>query len=147
MARSEAARAERVRAYLVSVFAAAEPSRTLGAKIEARSLVDEGVRRVDAELEGEPELHAEMLDLFAGLYRQLGELDAGLAIARRSYDDRRARLGDEDPATAKSEWTLGWILSNRGDFAVARGTSSTRSVCSILAKGPRASLPPTRASH
>jgi serine/threonine-protein kinase len=120
VALAQAERAERVRAFLISVFDAADPARTLGEEIAPRTLVDEGVRRVDAELTGDPELRAEMHDVFAGLYRKLGELELGEALAHKALTERTELFGPESAATARSEWTLGWILSNQGEFAPAR---------------------------
>ncbi len=120
VALAQAERAERVRAFLIAVFDAADPARTLGERIAPRTLVDEGVRRVDAELTGEPALRAEMHDVFAGLYRKLGELEPGKALAEKAHAERSRLFGPESVAAARSEWTLGWILSNQGEFAAAR---------------------------
>ncbi|MEO8503967.1 MAG: tetratricopeptide repeat protein [Acidobacteriota bacterium] len=120
MALAQVARAERVRGFLISVFDAADPARTLGEKIEARTLVDEGVRRADAELTGAPELRAEMRDVFAGLYRKLGDLASAKALAEKALGERSRIFGSESVEAAKSEWTLGWVLSNQGEFAPAR---------------------------
>ncbi len=117
---AQAERAERVRGFLVAVFDAADPARTLGEKIEARALLDEGVRRVDAELAGEPALQAEMYDVFAGLYRKLGDLAPAKGLAEKALAERSRRFGAESAEAAKSEWTLGWILSMQGEFAAAR---------------------------
>lgn len=117
---AQAERAERVRSFLVSVFDAAEPARTLGEKIDARILVDEGVRRVDGELADDAALRAEMHDLFAGLYRKLGNLELAKALAEKAHAERSRLFGAESAEAAKSEWTLGWILSMQGEFSPAR---------------------------
>src|SRR5262249_6630096 len=86
----------------------------------ARALLNEGVHRVDAELAHEPGLHGEMLDLLAGLYRKLGELPTARSLAERSLALRSHQFGPESAEAAKSEWTLGWVLSNQGEFKEAR---------------------------
>ena len=120
VAQAQASRAEQVRAFLVSIFEAADPARARGETVEARTLLDEGARRIDAELEAEPELHAELLELLAGLYRKLGELEQAKSLAERAFAEHRRLFGDESVQTARSEWTLGWVLANQGDFAPAR---------------------------
>ena len=120
LAQAQASRAEKVRAFLVSIFEAADPARARGETVEARTLLDEGARRIDAELAGEPELHAELLELLAGLYRKLGELEPAKSLAERAFAEHRRVFGDESVQAARSEWTLGWVLSNQGDFAAAR---------------------------
>jgi len=117
---AQAERAERVRGFLVSVFDAADPARTLGEKIAPRILVDEGVQRVDAELAGDPALRAEMQDIFAGLYRKLGDLAPAKALAETAHAERSRLFGAESAEAAKSEWTLGWTLSMQGEFEPAR---------------------------
>ena len=87
---------------------------------QARTLLDDGARRIDAELAREPELHAELLELLAGLYRKLGELEPAKSLAERALAEHRRLFGDESAQTARSEWTLGWVLANQGDFAPAR---------------------------
>ena len=119
-AERQAARAERVRAFLESVFAVSDPLRARGETVTARALLDEGVHRVDAELAAEPDLRAEMLDLLAGLYRKLGELDVARATAERALALRVALDGRESAAAARSELTLGWILTTQGQFEAAR---------------------------
>ncbi len=120
LAQAQASRAEQVRAFLVSIFEAADPARARGETVEARTLLDEGARRIDAELAKEPELHAELLELLAGLYRKLGELERAKSLAERAFAEHRRLFGDESVQTARSEWTLGWVLANQGDFTPAR---------------------------
>ena len=120
VAQAQASRAEQVRAFLVSIFEAADPARARGETVEARTLLDEGARRIDADLAAEPELHAELLELLAGLYRKLGELEQAKGLAERAFTEHRRLFGDESVQTARSEWTLGWVLANQGDFAPAR---------------------------
>ena len=119
-AEAQASRAEQVRAFLVSIFEAADPARARGETVEARTLLDEGARRIDTGLAAEPELHAELLELLAGLYRKLGELEPAKSLGERAYAEHRQLFGDESVQTARSEWTLGWVLANQGDFAPAR---------------------------
>jgi serine/threonine-protein kinase len=118
-ARQQAARAERVRAFLTSIFAVSDPVRARGEQVTARALLDEGVRRVDGELAGEPALHGEMLDLLAGLYRKLGALDVARPLAERALALRVATHGPRSAEAARSEWTLGWVLSNQGELEAA----------------------------
>ncbi len=119
-AEQQAARAERVRSFLTSIFAVSDPVLARGEQVTARALLDEGVRRVDAELRSEPALRGEMLDLLAGLYRKLGDLDVAKGLAERALELRAATHGAESAEAAKSEWTLGWVLANQGEMEPAR---------------------------
>jgi eukaryotic-like serine/threonine-protein kinase len=119
-AEREATRAERVRAFLVSIFEVSDPARSRGEQVTARALLDEGARRVESELAAEGELRSEMFDLLAGLYRKLGAFDEARALAERSLALRSASAGVDSVEAARSEWTLGWILVGQGEFTPAR---------------------------
>jgi len=119
-AEQQAARAERVKSFLASVFAVSDPLLARGEQVTARALLDEGVRRVDGELAREPGLHGEMLDLLAGLYRKLGDLPVARSLAERALALRSAQYGVESAEAAKSEWTLGWVLSMQGEYKESR---------------------------
>jgi serine/threonine-protein kinase len=94
--------------------------RSRGEQVTARDLLDEGVRRVDSELQREPELRGEMLDLLANLYRKLGALPEARTLAERSLALRTSLHGGESAPAARSEWTLGWVLSDQGEFPPSR---------------------------
>jgi len=119
-AEQQAHRAERARDLLASVFEAADPVRAQGHPPSARQLLDEGARRVDRELGDEAGLHGEMLDLLAGLYRKLGELEPAEQLARRALELRRAAAGPDSPEVGRSLQTLGWTLLNEGKLDPAR---------------------------
>ena len=119
-ARRALARAERVRSFLVSVFEVTDPNVARGEDVTARRLLDEGARRAERELAGEPRLAAEMLDLLAGLYRKLGALEPARELATRSLALAEASAGVESVEAARSRWTLGWVLLNQGHFDAAR---------------------------
>ena len=54
----ERARAEQVSAFLVDIFKASDPGEARGETITARELLDRGAKRIESELEGEPETRA-----------------------------------------------------------------------------------------
>jgi len=115
-----AARAERVRAFLVSVFEVSDPAIAHGEEVTARRLLDEGARRVEVELDAEPELAAEMLDLLAGLYRKLGALEPARALATRALALAERSAGADSELAARCRWTLGWCRLNAGELEAAR---------------------------
>jgi len=109
----QAARAERVQAFLVSVFDQSDPERVNGDSITARELLDEGARRIGVELRGEPRTQASMYLLLGGIYRRLGvDGRAGEMLARAL--SLRIRLhGRDDPRTAE-------VLEQQGLLALAQ---------------------------
>ena len=74
---TEAATAQAVSDYLVSLFESASPRRTGGAPIEPKQLVDEGLTRLDRHLQNRPGVRARMLATLSRLYSDMGyEADA-----------------------------------------------------------------------
>ncbi|MDB4949565.1 MAG: hypothetical protein JWM27_2214 [Gemmatimonadetes bacterium] len=107
----EAARAERVQAFLVDIFDQSDPERVNGDSITARQLLDEGARRIDAELRGEPETQARMYLLLGGIYRRLGVEGRAEAMLDRALDLRTRLHGRDDVRTAQ-------VLEQQGLVAV-----------------------------
>ena len=119
-ARREAARAERVRQFLTSIFEVSDPIKARGETVTAKNLLDEGAHRVDTELAGDADLRAEMQSVLAGLYRKLGELDTAQRLAESAWNERKRLDGAESAAAAKVEITLGWTLAGKSEFVPAR---------------------------
>jgi serine/threonine-protein kinase len=112
----QAVRAERVQAFLVGVFDQADPQGANGDEVTARQLLDEGARRVQTELRGEPETRARMLLLLGRIYRRLGMderaapmLDSALAVRASLYgrdEVGRADILDEQGILAYEQKQL-----------------------------------------
>jgi eukaryotic-like serine/threonine-protein kinase len=88
----EGAKTEQVRDFLLSLFAHANPAVTQGREPTVSELVAEGARRVAVELEGQPDIQAEMMTTLGEVYVTLGryqaaseQLEAALAIRRRTH--------------------------------------------------------------
>ncbi|MGH9380733.1 MAG: tetratricopeptide repeat protein [Thermoanaerobaculia bacterium] len=77
--RIEAAKAERVRDFLVGLFEAADPYGDKGVGVTAEELVAAGAEQIRTELDDEPEIRAEVLGV-------LGDVLMGLAAHDRAED-------------------------------------------------------------
>ncbi len=109
-ARRQAKRAQEVVSFLGSLFSAADPNRSTGAKLSAEELLERGGARAARELVDQPDLAATMLHIIGGVETQLGlyaqarpHLEQALALRRRLY-------GDENLDTAASLGALGLLL-------------------------------------
>jgi eukaryotic-like serine/threonine-protein kinase len=120
VARTEALRAERARGFLVSMFESLDPEEARSKAVTPSTLLAAGLRRIDRELAGEPELRADMLDLLANLHRKLGLLPEGRRLAENALVLRRQRFGEPSAEAAQSLVTLGWIRLDQGEPVVAR---------------------------
>ena len=83
-AQLEAAKAKQVSQYLASIFEIANPSESKGETITARQIVDEGVERLDEELNDQPIIKAEMMTVLSDVYYSLGLLEKSKELSEKS---------------------------------------------------------------
>jgi serine/threonine-protein kinase len=115
----EAATADAVKDFVLSLFAVSDPGESRGRPVSARELLDRGTARVESELGGQPALQAEMMGVLGGVYRSLGAFDAAAPLLERSLALRRSLYGPDDPRVAESLSELGQLETNRSDHAAA----------------------------
>ncbi|MEO8881048.1 MAG: serine/threonine-protein kinase [Gemmatimonadaceae bacterium] len=118
-ARLEAARADRVKEFLVDILHEADPNITQGKEFSVRELLDRGTHRVDSMLGSEPAVQAELYEVLGNTYAHLGrnaQADTlhrkGLAAVRRLYGPGSQEVLDEAMA-------VGWGLNDRGKYSDA----------------------------
>ena len=115
-ARAEAELAETSRAFLVSLFASADPNQAQGRVMTDREMLAAGVERLDRELDGRPELQLPLLAEIASVYLQLGEYEKAEPLARRVLDARIASAGDGSIDAARARRLLAEIRYQRNAF-------------------------------
>ncbi len=94
--------AERETQFLSSIFRAATPDKARGKPIMARDLLDQGAKRIDAELAGQPDLQATMLDNIGQAYTSLGLYTEAESLLQQAYTLRRKTSGDQSLETASA---------------------------------------------
>ena len=120
LAREEAAKADAVRRFLVSLFEGASPAVARGREITARELLDIGARRADSSaLAGQPETRAEILSTLALIHRDLGLYARADSLLLRAESIQRELYGDEDPRLATTQRARGRLRIELGDLAGA----------------------------
>jgi serine/threonine-protein kinase len=120
LARAEAAKADAVRRFLVSLFEGASPAVARGRDISARELLDIGVRRVDsAALTAHPEIRAEILFTLALIHRDLGLYARTDSLLQRAEAIQRDLFGEDDPRLATTQRARGRMRLELGDHAGA----------------------------
>jgi serine/threonine-protein kinase len=96
VAREQATRARSTQEFLVGVFAQATPDENDGAPFTAHQLLERGERQT-AQLSGSPASQAEMLNLVAGLYWDIGDYERAKALAAQAI-----ALGPAVPGAVKA---------------------------------------------
>jgi len=137
LARAEAERAVAVRDFTVGLFEAADPTREAGEDPPASELLQRGANRVVDELENQPALQAEMLQVIGAI-----QLERGLVEPAAATLDRMLALNDQneiDPTV------LAMALSDRGLVAFEQGDldASIDLLVKARLRAKRAALPAT----
>lgn len=92
----EAEKAERVQAFLISIFDVADPGKTDGQQVTAREILEQGVVRIEEELTEQPALKAELLDAMGEVYIMLSDYAQARALYTQSLNLKREVWGGQD---------------------------------------------------
>jgi len=117
-AEQEAARAEQVKDYVLSLFEASNPAESRGADITARELLSRGVERIDTELVDQPNLQAEMLEVIGSVNQSLGDYHQTEKLFERALALRRS-VGGDPAATAIAIKRVAQAKHSLGEYDAA----------------------------
>ena len=124
LARAQALRAERVKDFVVSVFAEQDPfTRNTPVARTPQKILADAAGRLDQELGGEPDLHAELLGDLGGIRLDFGDLTGSETMLRRAVKERTAQHGENSLEAAVSLNQLAHVLCIQGRFAEAQQTA------------------------
>ncbi len=115
----EAARAERVTEFLVSLFREADPEQARGRELTARELLQRGERRLDSTLVQEPDTRARLLGVLGIIHTALGQYGRADSLLARSVALTRQVRGDESPEVAARLADWADVLSEEAKFGAA----------------------------
>jgi len=119
VARTEAAKAEAVAEFLQGIFEVSDPSRSRGATVTARELLDRGAERIERELANEPEVQARLMRVIGEVYATVGLANEAVPLVEGALARHRTLFGDRHEETASSALTLGMRKQDLGDLAGA----------------------------
>jgi eukaryotic-like serine/threonine-protein kinase len=111
--------AQRESQFLQGIFEAATPDRARGQQVTARELLDQGAKRVDRELAGDPGLQGAMLDNIGRAYLALGLYAQAEPLLGRAYELRRRTLGDGNTDVAGTLYNLATSIRLQSEFRKA----------------------------
>ncbi len=112
----EAAKAEEVKAFVLDLFAQANPDVAQGEALTVKELVDQGAERVKTGLADQPEVQAEMLLVLAEVYFKLGTYDAALALLQDMRPVVETRFGPSSEQSADVLHQLGVVQMERAQY-------------------------------
>ncbi len=115
----EAARAERVTQFLVSLFQEADPEQARGREVTASELLQRGERRLDSTLVQEPDTRARLLGVLGNINTQLGQYGRADSLLARAVALTRQTRGDESPEVAARLADWADALSEEAKYGAA----------------------------
>ncbi len=121
LARRQAARADAVKAFLISVFHASDPRIAADkprGQTTAKELLEASADRIGTQFAADADLEIELLGTVASICRELGDTDRYLALQDREMLVARSNFGELHPAVAG-------ILLNRAGDAIANSDYAT----------------------
>ena len=101
-AKLEAQKAEQVSQFLESIFKVADPSESRGDTITAKELLERGAKKINDELENQPDVKATMMDVIARVYMNFGSYDKADTLFSEAYKIRRSLYTDNSLEAANS---------------------------------------------
>jgi serine/threonine protein kinase/tetratricopeptide (TPR) repeat protein len=119
-ARTEAETAYQVSEFMVGLFEVSDPGEALGNTITAREILDQGVRKIETGLAGQPETQARLMNTMGRVYKELGLYREARPLLEKSLGAMND-LGTEDqPEAAAVMDNLGGLLRLSGNYEEAR---------------------------
>lgn len=117
VAAQEAAKAEEVKEFVLSLFEVVDPDAFGGEAITARALLDAGATRIETELANQPEVQAEMLMVVGEVYQKLGAYEPALPLIEQALSLRKSLHGPNHLDVVEALIELGVIRYRQGDYA------------------------------
>jgi serine/threonine-protein kinase len=115
-----AARAEHGKAFLLKLFAEANPFEASTNHSDVRALLRDAARRIDTEFADAPDTRIEMRDAIADVLTRIGDPLAGPGLYRRNLDQLRHMHGPDAPEVGAALQKLALATEASGDIATAR---------------------------
>jgi tetratricopeptide (TPR) repeat protein len=122
-AEREAARAGAIKDFLVSVFAASDPSRASerrAGEITARELLDASVDRIEREFAADPPTMIELLGITSEIYGYLQEAERYEKLMARRLELARREYGERHPIVVQALIIDAWARIWHKEYATAQ---------------------------
>ena len=107
-------RATRITDFMTGMFKVSDPSEARGNNVTAREILDKASKDMGTGLAKDPEVQAQMMQVMASTYLNLGLNARAHELAKHALDARLSLLGPDDPKTLESMTQLGQVLDREG---------------------------------
>jgi len=120
IAEKEARTSQAVSNFLVDLFGVVDPEEARGDTITAREILDEGARKIDTTLAGQPAVQARLLATMGKVYGSLGLYDEAQPLLDRAVETAGGAMGPDDPVTLDASDKLAELYLDRGRYQEAQ---------------------------
>lgn len=117
-AEQETEKAEQVTEFMMDMFEASDPSESLGENVTARQLLESGIAQAE-QLQEQPEIQAQMLDLTGRVYMNLGEYEKAEDLLTKAFHLRENHFTPPHNDIAESHHNLGILYWNKAQYTEA----------------------------
>ena len=117
-AKQETAKAEQVTGFLMDMFKASNPEKSLGDTIPARVLLERGIEQAE-RLNDQPQIQAQMLDVTGRVYMNLGQFAKAQGLLDTALNIRRTHLDSSHPDISESLHNMGVLFWENGKYKKA----------------------------
>ena len=115
----EKQKAEQITDFIVSVFQGVGSSTRPNESIKPSDLLRRGVQRVELELQSDPEMQAEMLEVLGTVYRSLTLYEEAMPLLKRALSRQRQLYQADHPELASSLYQLALVQQRSGHYEAA----------------------------
>ncbi len=105
--------------FLVGLFEVSDPDKARGDSITARQLLDSGARKIEATLDDQPGMRAELMSTMGEVYQKLGIYGQAERLLVDALETASDSLGDDHLETALTRSKLAVLYSEQGRYSEA----------------------------
>jgi serine/threonine protein kinase/tetratricopeptide (TPR) repeat protein len=107
-------RADRITGFMTNMFQVSDPSEARGNTVTAREILDKSSTEMDRGLDQDPAVQAQLMQVMAVTYMNLGLYSRAETLAQRALDIRVRTIGSNDRKTLESTTQLANIQFHEG---------------------------------
>ena len=126
-------RADRIAAFMTSMFRVSNPSQARGNTVTAREILDKASQQIGAGLDKDPELRARLMLTMSQTYGGLGLYEHAQTLSQQALAIERTRLGTDNRLTLATESELATYIRAQGHL-----TEADRELRAVLAAQQKA---------
>ena len=112
-------RADRIAAFMTSMFRVSNPSQARGNTVTAREILDKASQQIGAGLDKDPELRARLMLTMSQTYGGLGLYEHAQTLSQQALAIERTRLGTDNRLTLATESELATYIRAQGHLTEA----------------------------